>query len=200
MGFYDLALNDTKDGYVIVTEMANDFPIDVTEDEGTPDVKDQYDYKGNISEGSIWDIELNPNACWEDGTPIKATDYVESMRRQLDPEMVNFRADSYFASSLVLANAEKYFKQGRETIEPLFNYINDDGSWTTTDVTDNYFFINLGAPSPYPSSVFSGTDGTEGVVSGRQLLQRFGEGNPEHQTCTGPSFKRLYPCYLNNRL
>ena len=131
MGFYDLALNDTKDGYVIVTEMASEHPVDVTEDEATPDVKDTYDYSGNLSEGYIWDIALNEAAVWEDGTPIKADDYIESLKRQLDPQMANFRADSYYASSLVVANAEKYFKQGRETLESLFNYLNDDGSFTT---------------------------------------------------------------------
>lgn len=162
MGFYDLALNDTKDGYVIVTEMASEYPVDVTEDEATPDVKETYDYSGNLSEGYIWDIALNEAAVWEDGTPIKADDYIESLKRQLDPQMANFRADSYYASSLVVANAEKYFKQGRETLESLFNYLNDDGSFTTNDICgDGYYYINLGAPSPYPGSVFSGTDGSE---------------------------------------
>lgn len=166
MGFYDLALNETMDGYVIVPEMAAANPVDVTEEQATPDVKDLYDYKGNLSEGYIWDIALNPAACWEDGTPITADDYVQSMERQLDPKMVNFRADSYYASSFVIAGAEKYFKQGRETLEALFNYINDDGSFTTSDiVTDGYYYINIAAPSPYPGSVFSGTDGSESLYT-----------------------------------
>ena len=164
MGFYDLKLNDTIDGYDIVAEMAAEMPIDVTNDVFSEEIAEKYGYQGIPDAGSIWDIKLNQQACWEDGQPITADDYVQSMERQLNPKMVNFRADSYYASSLVIANADKYFKQHRKTIEPLYNYVTDTGSYTSSDVaSDGYFYINIHAPSPYPASVFSGTDGTEGL-------------------------------------
>lgn len=162
MGFYDLQLNSTKDGYEIITEMAAEMPIDVTEEVFDEEIAEKYGYSGIPGEGSIWDIKLNQNAKWEDGQKITADDYVQSMERILNPKMVNFRADSYYASSLVIANAERYFKQQRDTIEPLFNYINDDGEFISDDVcADGYYYFNISAPSPYPGSVFSGTDGTE---------------------------------------
>lgn len=164
MGFYDLKLNDTKDGYEIIHEMAAEMPIDVTADAFDEDIAEKYGYLGIPDEGSIWDIKLNQNAVWEDGQPIKADDYIQSMERQLNPKMVNFRADSYYSSSLVLANAERYFKQHRSTLEPLYDYITDSGAYTSSDVaSDGYLYFNIHAPSPYPGSVFSGTDGSEGL-------------------------------------
>ncbi|MCR5185180.1 MAG: hypothetical protein K6C32_03780 [Bacilli bacterium] len=165
IGLYDLAFNDTRDGYKVIHEMAGDFPVDVTAEIDDEAILDRYGYTGNIDEGYVWDIALNPNAVWENGEPITADTYVESMKRQLDPKMVNYRADSYYASSLVLANAERYFKQGRSTIEPLYNYIDTDtGDYNRSGVAENgILYINIHAGSPYAGSIFSGTDGSEGL-------------------------------------
>ncbi len=159
MGFYDVILNSTKDGYEFVHEMAADFPLDTTKEISDEDY-DKYGYTGNITSGFVWDIALNDKAVWEDGTPIKADDYIESLKRQLDPKMVNFRADSFYASNLVVANAEAYFKQGRETVEPLYNYIDKDtGDFNQDGVCgDGNMYINLGRYTPYVDTVFGNAD------------------------------------------
>lgn len=168
MGLYDLAFNENRDGYVVIHEMAEDFPVDVSE-EVTDDEMDRYGYPGNIDEGFVWDIKLNKNAKFASGKDINATTYVESMRRQLDPLMVNYRADSYYASSLVVANAERYFKQGRETIEALFNYVDMDNTGSNPKFKDDNvagdgkFFLNIHAGSPFAGKIFAGTDGSEGL-------------------------------------
>ena len=69
-GFYNFYLNDTKDGWAIGCDMASELPVDVTSD-----------YVGSygIEEGDTakaWKITLNPDACWEDGTPINADSYI----------------------------------------------------------------------------------------------------------------------------
>jgi len=159
MGLYDLQLNAAKNGYEIITEMAAAMPKDVS-DSLTDDEINRYGLaeSGNVPSGSVWDIELNQSAVWEDGKPINADTYVESMKRQLDPKMVNFRADSYYASSLVIANAEGYFKQHRETIEPAYNYINqENGSYTDENFGESgYFYLNLAKEGPYGASIFVG--------------------------------------------
>ena len=157
MGLYDTILNDAKDGYKFVPEMAADFPASVDPTTLTDAEIEKYFFaQGNASKGMVWDINLNQKAVWEDGTAIKAKDYVDSMERQLSPLYVNFRADSYYNGNLVLCNAENYYKQGRQTIEPAYTYI--DG--TTGKVPDDtgFWFINLGKYTPYVASVFSGTD------------------------------------------
>ena len=156
MGLYDVILNEEKNGYQIVCEMAAEMPVDVSKSiENVEEVVEKYNYQGNISEGCIWDIALNQDACWEDGTPIDSETYVESLKRQLDPKMVNFRADSFYSSSLVVANAERYYKSGRATIEPLYSHINKETGAIDFNDTGIYY-INMAAYSPYGASVFAG--------------------------------------------
>lgn len=162
MGFYDLGFNHDKSGYEFLCEMASDFPTDVTS-ELTREEKTRYFGRANInlSSGIAFDIPLNDKAVWEDGTPIKAADYVESMRRLLNPEYVNHRADSWYKGNTVLANAEAYFKNGQITIEPAYNFIKDDADLNSTDpdfCSNDIWYVNLGGDSPYAGAVFSNLD------------------------------------------
>lgn len=78
------------------------------------------DYAGNakwgIEEGEksgrAYVITLRKDLKWEDGTAIKAEDFVYSMKEQLNPLFKNYRADSYYNSAQVIHNAENYVKQG----------------------------------------------------------------------------------------
>ena len=160
MGLYDLAFNEKRDGYVVIHELAGAMPKDVTSSISDEEY-DRYGYSGNLDEGFVWEIALNKDAVWENGEAIKAVDYVESMKRQLDPKMVNFRADSYYGSSLVIANAERYFKQGRSTIEPLYNFINKDtGEMPSGVCKDDKYYINIARPSSFGAIFQGGEDQT----------------------------------------
>lgn len=159
MGLYDVQLNSSKDGYEIVTEMAAAMPVDVTSSI-TDEEMTKYGYEGNPDKGFVWEIALNDKAVWEDGKAINADTYVESMKRQLDPKMVNFRADSYYASGFVIKNAERYFKQGRKTVEPAFNYLDDHyQSKDPNFASDNIWYLNLSKATPYAASIFADGDG-----------------------------------------
>ena len=173
MGLYDVILNETKDGYTVVSEMAASYPTDALPTmsrEEQQEAKEITGVTGNLDEGYIWDIELNQNAKWEDGTPINADDYLKSMELLLSPEYVNYRADSYYASNLVIANAERYNKQGRQTIEPAYSYLDlnntsQSPAWTTTEAYQGQAeFINLGATNPLFDDIFSG-DTTDVTLS-----------------------------------
>lgn len=115
VGFYTFDYNETKDGFVIVPEMAAKMPVDVSED-----------YVGEewgISEGETsraWLIEIRDDLAWEDGTPIKANDFVESAKRLLDPVALNYRADSLYSGNLVISNAKSYFYSERDVLEDNF--------------------------------------------------------------------------------
>lgn len=101
---------DPYEGYVIIPEMAADFPVDVTEK-----VKAEHP-EFNIPEaataGYAYTIALNPDACWEDGTPINADTYVYSMQRLLDSKLLNYRASDYYAGDFCIAGAENYANSG----------------------------------------------------------------------------------------
>ena len=114
MGFYDFAINSTKDGYSVVPEMAAELPVDVTAD---------YVGQYGIKEGETakaWKIALNPDAKWEDGSSITSADYIYSMKQQLDPKALYRRADSYYAGDFQLYNAKNYLYAGQKVWSDVF--------------------------------------------------------------------------------
>ena len=120
VGLYGFYFNDelhpkegveAYEGYVIIPEMAAALPVDVTEQ-----VKAEHPEFGipeSATEGFAYIIDLNPNATWEDGTPINADTYVESMKRLLDSKLLNYRATDYYAGNFCVAGAEAYANSGR---------------------------------------------------------------------------------------
>lgn len=57
-------------------------------------------------------ITLRDDLKWDDGTPIHAEDFVYTMKEQLNPLFLNYRADSFYVGSTVIHNAMNYVKQG----------------------------------------------------------------------------------------
>lgn len=115
-GFYSFIFNDELhpvDGfepfttYTIVPEMAASEPVDVTE--AIKASHPEYNIPESATSGYAYTIALNPKATWEDGTPIKAEDYVKSMQYLFDPRLGNYRAADYYGSAdLSIAGAEVY--------------------------------------------------------------------------------------------
>lgn len=165
MGLYDLGFNANKDGYVWLNEMAAAEPIMVDPNTVSDEEYDLHYNQGtsfgDLASGMIWDIPLNQNAKWEDGSAINAKTYVDSMERLLNPRYANYRADGYYSGDLILANAENYFKSGRQTIEPAYDHFNLSNGSVTNGGT-GYWFINLGQTTGYFNSVFTGNVGDQG--------------------------------------
>ena len=110
MGLYTFYLNDTKDGYVIVPEMAAADPVDVTAEYAG---NETYGVPAGATEGYAFRVALNEAACWEDGTPITSADYIYSMQQMLNPEIQNYRATLYTQGQFALANADAYLHNDR---------------------------------------------------------------------------------------
>lgn len=195
MGFYDLQLNSTKDGYEFVNEMASAEPQDVSSEVDAEDLE-KYGYKGNVGAGYVWDIPLNRAAVWEDGSEIKAADYVQSMKYQLDPKMQNYRADGYYSSSMVIANAERYFKQGNESIEEANKFLDKKtGEWTAENVGDDgNFYLNVEKPTTFVASCFSNVDTAEPFWT---VLRQPGAGDTEDLKLAAERIKDavIYYCW-----
>ena len=61
-------------------------------------------------DGYIYKLDLNPDAKWQDGTPINADTYIYSMERCISSEMKNYRANSYTTSESAIKNALGYYQ------------------------------------------------------------------------------------------
>ena len=77
----------------------------------TSSVNEKWGYEDG-DKGYAYKITLRQDLTWDDGTPIKAKDFVYSMKEQLNPLFANYRADSYYNSSVNLINAKSYVFQG----------------------------------------------------------------------------------------
>ena len=145
-GFYVFDYNETMDGYAMVPGMAVGEPEDVTAD---------YIGQFGLEEGAeerAWKITLRDDLKWEDGTPITANDFVESVKRLLAPEAQNYRADTMYAGSIVIHNAEAYMKQGQTVQQDnsltgayaMADLVKtEDGTYTTPDGGMVYIAIDF---------------------------------------------------------
>lgn len=159
IGLYDLIFNDELHpvegkepftGYVVLPEMAASLPVDVTEQ-----VKAEHPEFGipeDMTSGYAYTIDLNPDACWEDGTPINADTYVYSMQKLLDPKLLNYRAPDYYAQNFSIAGAEEYANAGR-TVD-LDNYamsgytledltLGEDGQYVSPEGSPMFVGVNF---------------------------------------------------------
>ena len=136
MPFVTMQAENTVDGiYQWVYEMATEI-TDVTKDH--QDDLTKYPVKlpegtdaSAVTEGYVFEIKLNPNAKWQDGTPINADSYVESMKALLDPAMKNYRANLYYTGESAVAGGANYFYQGT-----VANIENANGNnYTMADLT-----------------------------------------------------------------
>lgn len=112
-GFYTFKLNSEKNGYSIVPEAAAAMPVDVTA---------EYVGSYGVAEGETgkaWRIALNPDVCFNDGTKVNADDYIYSMQQQLNPKMLNRRADSWYDGTFSIVNAKNYLYAGKTTYDAI---------------------------------------------------------------------------------
>ncbi len=125
----DLSILDSTTGaYQWVYEMATSIE-DVTKDHQDDLTKygavlPEGKTAADITEGYVYEIKLNPDAKWENGTPINADTYIYSMKALLDPKMRNYRSNLYWSGESAVAGGSAYFNSGA----PLYNCV----AWTET--------------------------------------------------------------------
>ena len=144
-GFYTFALNSDLSGWTIVDEMALGAPEDVTE---------EYTGRFGIEKGEsarAFLVNLNPNACWADGTPINADTYLYSYKELLHPKMMNRRADSLYSGDFAIVGAKDYLygNTGWENVGIL-----KAGEYalvfiTTAPIADPEFYVPYNLTSTY---------------------------------------------------
>ena len=138
--FYAFKLNSDKTGYSIVPEMAAEYPVDVT-----AEYAGQYGIKEG-EEAKAWRIALRQDIAWDDGTPINADDFVYSMQQQLNPKMLNRRADSWYDGDFSIVNAKNYLYAGKETYDAIPEAAEDLIAAGTEVFLDMDFWGVTGAP------------------------------------------------------
>lgn len=175
-GFYTFDYNETRDGFVVVPDMAAMLPTDVSEL-----------YVGEewgIEEGDTaraWRITIRDDIRWDDGVLITATDFVESAKRLLNPVAVNYRADSLYSGDMAIVGAKAYFYGGRDGYEAAhsaYKHYSED--------LDSKLVFTLGAPSDatnnaecYIRTYFGFPASYDAVACAAWLIEKYGSYMPD---------------------
>lgn len=104
-GLYDFVMNETKDNYKIICELAKDFPQDVTEEYSS-----KYKIPSTEKSGYAWKFDIIENAVWDDNTPITSSTFSYSLSQFLNPKMKNYRASNWYQGTTALVNALNYYE------------------------------------------------------------------------------------------
>jgi len=89
--------------------------------------------------GFVFEIKLNPDMKWEDGTQINADSYIYSMKALLDPAMKNYRANLYISGESAVAGGYEYYYAGSTawtdaaSAYKMADLVVTDGAYTTAD-------------------------------------------------------------------
>jgi oligopeptide transport system substrate-binding protein len=135
-------MNDTLDGYEIKPSGASEMPEDVTAEYAG---NETYGVPADATEGYAWKVELNPDVCWEDGTPVNADTYIYSIQQYLNPQMSNYRAAVCY-NGVPIANAQAYYNSKNAGEVGYVSSLGDLGYSTVEEAqADGYtdFGVNL---------------------------------------------------------
>ena len=99
----------------------------------------------DITEGYVFEIKLNPNMKWENGTAINADTYIYSMKALLDPAMRNYRSNLYWSGESAVAGGYTYYNSGAPiyaAVVPAYDAEAGETGDYSFDITANKVFIN----------------------------------------------------------
>lgn len=146
--FVTMSIKDSKNGiYQWVYEMATEIK-DVTKDNQGDLTKYNVTLQsGKTAEttesGFVFEIKLNPNAKWEDGTVINADSYIYSMQQLLNSKMRNYRANLYYAGESAVAGGLAYYNSEAPIYDVVVPaYGEGDTPDYSFDITANDVYIN----------------------------------------------------------
>lgn len=122
---------------------------------------EKYAVPAEVKSGYAYKITLRNDLKWDDGTQIKAEDFVYTMKQQLDPTFKNYRADSFYNGALVIHNAKDYVYQGDK------GWFGADTAYSTySDSLDSNLVFALGSTVAKDKVLYVKDDGTEVMGDG----------------------------------
>ena len=151
MPFVTMQAKDTANGvYQWIYEMATEITDVTAANQGDltkynvslPEGADA----ASVTEGYVFEIKLNPDAKWEDGTVINADSYIYSMKQLLDPKMRNYRANLYYAGESAVAGGNAYYNSGAPIYNPMVPAYETEADYSydlEAGITAGEVFINV---------------------------------------------------------
>lgn len=184
--FFEFDYKFDSEGNIVPGDFEVEYSAATKLEDVTAEYAEEMGYAAGAT-GYAWKITLRNDLKWNDGTGIKAEDFVYTMKEQLNPLFRNYRADSFYNSGTVIHNAQGYAKQGLvvdETVSNLFSGIEAAKAAGYTDI-----YLDMNAVNAAFAEWFGGT---YAQVKGAGMLDQYFTMYDENGESLGQNFFAKY--------
>lgn len=112
--FYEFNYKFDADGKIVPGAYTVEYSAATKLEDVTKKYAGKYGLAADAEKGQAFAMTLRNDLKWNDGTPIKAADFVYTMTQQLSPKYLFDTASNYYSGNYVIHNAENYVKQGQK--------------------------------------------------------------------------------------
>lgn len=112
--FYEFDYQYDADGNIIPGGYTLEYSAATSLKDVTAKYAGQYGIPESATSSYAFAMTLREGLTWDDGvTPIKAEDFVWTMKQQLSPKYLFDTASNYYSGNYIIHNAQNYLKQGQ---------------------------------------------------------------------------------------
>lgn len=112
--FYEFNYKFDANGKIVPGAYTVEYSASTKLEDVTKKYAGQYGLAADAEKGQAFAMTLRNDLKWDDGTPIKAADFVYTMSQQLSPKYLFATASNYYSGNYVIHNAQNYVKQGQK--------------------------------------------------------------------------------------
>lgn len=112
--FYEFNYKFDANGKIVPGAYTVEYSASTKLEDVTKKYAGKYGLAADAKKGQAFAMTLRKDLKWDDGTPIKAADFVYSMSQQLSPKYLFATASNYYSGNYVIHNAQNYVKQGQK--------------------------------------------------------------------------------------
>lgn len=112
--FYEFNYKFDANGKIVPGAYTVEYSASTKLEDVTAKYAGRYGLAADAEKGQAFAMTLRNDLTWDDGTPIKAADFVYSMSQQLSPKYLFATASNYYSGNYVIHNAQNYVKQGQK--------------------------------------------------------------------------------------
>ena len=112
--FYEFNYKFDANGKIVPGAYTVEYSASTKLEDVTKKYAGQYGLAADAEKGQAFAMTLRKDLTWDDGTPIKAADFVYTMMQQLSPKYLFATASNYYSGNYVIHNAQNYVKQGQK--------------------------------------------------------------------------------------
>lgn len=135
--FYEFNYKFDANGKIVPGAYTVEYSASTKLEDVTKKYAGKYGLAADAEKGQAFAMTLRNDLTWDDGTPIKAADFVYTMSQQLSPKYLFATASNYYSGNYVIHNAQNYVKQGQK------------GWFDNGDMNLAYSDLALGADGKY---------------------------------------------------